>query len=228
MGCSLGLSMLFCIPTDANAQFFKRKKKKEQTEQGPKKKKETKSIAEVTKKAVALEGLFTMYRDSVSGETWMAIPESAFETEYIYFSQIEDGVLQTGNHRGAYRGSKVISFRKNYERIEVIGENTSFYYDPESPLAKTEKANINFPVLASMKIVGTNEDENIFLVSSDGLFKSEKINMIKPPARNGGKSALGKLSSNKTSIKHINNYPENLEVVVDYVYESTSPTGRPT
>ena len=119
----------------------------------------------------------------------MAIPQEAFQNEYIYFSQVEDGVLQTGNHRGSYRGSKVISFRKNYERIEVIGENTSFYYDPESPLSKTEKANINFPILASMKIIASDED-SMFLVSSDDLFKSEKIIRIKPPTRPGSKSAL--------------------------------------
>ena len=222
---SVFLSAILCLPTDSHAQFFKRKKKKtEQTEEGPKKKKESKSIAEVTKSAEQIDGLFTMYRDTVSGATWMAIPATAFEKEYIYFSQIEDGVLQTGNHRGAYRGSKVISFRKNYEKIEVIGENTSFYYDPESPLARTEKANINFPVLASLKIEATNDDESIYLVSSDGLFKSEKISQIKPPSQSGRKSALGKLSSSKTSITHINNYPENLEVVVDFVYESSSPT----
>ena len=91
---------------------------------------------------------------------------------------------------------------------------------PESPLARTEKANINFPVLASLKIEATNDDESIYLVSSDGLFKSEKISQIKPPSQPGRKgSALGKLSSSKTSITRINNYPENIEVVVDFVYD---------
>lgn len=216
--------MFICLPNQSQAQLFKKKKKTENSEDGSKKIIGLKSITEVTKNAVAQEGLFTMYRDTVSGETWMAIPNSAFEEEFIYFSQVEDGVLQTGNHRGSYRGSKVISFRKHYEQIEVIGENTSFYYDPESPLSKTEKANINFPVLASMKIEATNDSNSVYLVSSDALFKSEKINQIKPPSRQGGKSALGKLSSEKTKITHINNYPENLEIVVDYVYESSSPT----
>ena len=224
MCCSILLSTIICLPNTAHSQFFKKKKKKTELAENRPKKENGKSINEVTKKAKSIDGLFTMYRDTVSGETWMAIPESAFENEYIYFSQVEDGVLQTGNHRGSYRGSKVISFRKNYERVEVIGENTSFYYDPKSPLAKTEKANINFPVLASLKIVASNDDNSLFLVSSDGLFKSEKINRIKPQTRTGSKPALGKLSNEKTSITHINNYPENLEVVVDYVYESSSPS----
>ncbi len=224
LASSILLSTIICLPSESNAQFFKRKNNKtEQNEVAPKKNKEGKSISELTEKAVAEKGLFTMYRDTLSGETWMAIPQEAFQNEYIYFSQVEDGVLQTGNHRGSYRGSKIISFRKNYKRIEVIGENTSFYYNPESPLSKTEKANINFPILASMKIIASDEDST-FLVSSDDLFKSEKINRIKPPTRPGSKSALGKLSKDKTSITHINNYPENLEVVVDYVYESSNPT----
>ena len=224
LASSIFLTTFIYVPSESHAQFFKRKKKKtEQNEYGPKKNKYGKSISEVTKKAIAEEGLFTMYRDTVSGETWMAISQEAFQNEYIYFSQVEDGVLQTGNHRGSYGGSKIISFRKNYERIEVIGENTSFYYDPESPLSKTEKANINFPILASIKIIA-NDGDSMFLVSSDDLFKSEKINRIKPPTRPGGKSALGKLSKDKTSITHINNYPENLEIVVDYVYESSNPT----
>ena len=95
------LSTFICLPSESHAQFLKRKKKKtEHSEDGPKKNKDGKSISEVTKKAVAEEGLFTMYRDTVSGETWMAIPQEAFQNEYIYFSQVEDGVLQTGNHRG--------------------------------------------------------------------------------------------------------------------------------
>ena len=84
---SVFLSTILCLPTDSHAQFFKRKKKKtEQTEEGPKKKKGSKSIAEVTKSAEQIDGLFTMYRDTVSGATWMAIPATAFEKEYIYFS----------------------------------------------------------------------------------------------------------------------------------------------
>ena len=167
---------------DSHAQFFKRKNKKtEQTDEDSKKKKGSKSIAEVTKSAEQINGLFTMYRDTVSGATWMAIPDIAFEKEYIYFSQIEDGVLQTGNHRGAYRDSTVISFRKNYEKIEIIGENTSFYYDPESPLARTEKANINFPVIASLKIEATNDDENIYLCLRTAYSKARKSAKLNHP-----------------------------------------------
>ena len=144
---TLLMSALFIIPSTSNAQFFKRKKKKVENTEASKKKSNRKSIDEVTKQAEAFEGLFTLYRDTVTGESWMEIQESALGSEFIYFSQVEDGVLQTGNYRGAYQGSKIISFRKNYERIEILGENTSYYFDPESPLSKAESANINLSLI---------------------------------------------------------------------------------
>jgi hypothetical protein len=225
---TLLLSFIFINPTSSEAQFFKRKKKTEQSEDDTKKKSDFKKISAVTKGAEVFEGLFDMYRDTITGESWMAIPIEAFSSEYIYFSQVEDGVLQTGNFRGSYGGSKVISFRRAYNSIEIIGENTSYYFDPESPLSRAEDANINSPILASLKIIAVDKSDSVFLVSADDLFKSEKINMVKPPTRHGGKSALGKLSKEKTHITAFNNYPENLEVIVDYVYESSNPSVHAT
>ena len=47
--------------------------------------------------------------------------------------------------------------------------------------------------------------------------------MIKRPSRRPGESVLGKLSRDKTKIHRINNYPENTEVIVDYVYDNPAP-----
>lgn len=221
MGLSISLGLLTITSSDANAQFFKKKKKGANTEESTAKKKDGKSIKEVTKNAELVEGLFNMYRDTITGESWLEIPEEALTKEYIYFAQTEDGVLQTGYFRGSYGANKVISFEKNYEKLEVIEENVHYYFDPESPLAKAEDANINRPILASLKILA--KDSASYLVSADAIFLSEKMSMIKPPTRPGGKSAFGKLSRDKSKITNINNYPENLEIVVNYVYDSSNP-----
>ena len=221
MGLSISLGLLTITSSNANAQFFKKKKKGANTEESAAKKKDGKSIKEVTKNAELVEGLFNMYRDTITGESWLEIPEEALTKEYIYFAQAEDGVLETGYFRGSYGANKVISFEKNYEKLEVIEENVHYYFDPESPLAKAEDANINRPILASLKILA--KDSASYLVSADAIFLSEKMSMIKPPTRPGGKSAFGKLSRDKSKITNINNYPENLEVVVNYVYDSSNP-----
>jgi len=222
MTMSLILGLQVVAPNNIDAQFFKRKNKKETAENGDKS--DVKSISKITKDAEQFEGLFTMYRDTVTGESWMAIPEESLKKEFIYFSQVEDGVLQTGNFRGSYRSSKIITFHKHFDRIEVHQENTSYYFDPESPLSLAEHANINTPILASLEIIAKEGDDSIFLISGDALFLSENIAMIKPPSRPGRKSSLGKLSSKKTKITDFNIYPENLEVRVDYVYDNDNPS----
>ena len=211
-------------PQNAEAQLFKKKRKTELPGDKKSGKSDVKSIKEVTESAEKFEGLFTMYRDTVTGESWMAIPAEAFENEFIYFSQVEDGVLQTGNFRGSYRSNKIVTFHKHYDRIELHQENTGYYFNPESPLSKAEDANINSPILASLKILGEDSAGTTYLISGDALFLSEKISMIKPPSRSGRKSALGMLSKEKTKITEFNNYPENLEVKVDYVYDNASPS----
>ena len=221
---ALVIAFTSLTPQNADAQLFKKKKKTEFSDDKKSGKSDVKSINEVTESAERFEGLFTMYRDTVTGESWMAIPAEAFENEFIYFSQVEDGVLQTGNFRGSYRSNKIVTFHKHYDRIELHQENTGYYFDPESPLSKAEDANINSPILASLKILGEDSAGTTYLISGDALFLSEKISMIKPPSRSGRKSALGKLSKEKTKITEFNNYPENLEVKVDYVYDNASPS----
>ena len=139
MVMSLVLGIQAVAPNSFDAQIFKRKNKKEAAENGNKS--DVKSISKITKDAEQFEGLFTMYRDTVTGESWMAIPEESLKKEFIYFSQVEDGVLQTGNFRGSYRSSKIITFHKHFDRIEVRQENTSFYFNPESPLARYRSRN---------------------------------------------------------------------------------------
>jgi hypothetical protein len=94
---------------DMEAQRRKKKKKKGKTEMvaKPKPKKPKKSIATLTKKSKKMEGLFTVYQDTVTGAVKMVITKDQLNKDYIYFSQIADGVTEAGSFRGSYRGSNV-------------------------------------------------------------------------------------------------------------------------
>ena len=146
----LGGAIAF-LPTDAFSQRGKKSKKNKGTENAapPKRggKDDPKELKELTKDAVAFEGLFTLYSDTTNGKGWMAIPDSMLEKPFIYFSHVEDGVAESGYTRGSYRNSKVISFHKHFNRIEIHAENTNYYFDPESPLAKANEANINLSLI---------------------------------------------------------------------------------
>lgn len=210
------------ISNDMTAQKKGRKKKKDkdQTEE-PKEEKSDfdEKIAGCTK----YEGLFNVYIDTADGKSYLEIREDQLDKEYIYFSYIENGLLEAGAFKGSYRGSKVISFSKSYENIEIYAENTAYYFDESSPLSKASNTNINRPLLVSEKLHSKNKDGDRFLISGDAIFVSEKLQMVKPPSRPMAPSFLGNLSSSKSKVKSVNNYPENTEVRVKYVYDNGSP-----
>ena len=87
-------------------------------------------------------------------------------------------------------------------------------------LSKSSKANINDPLVISEEIIASNDDSTRFLINADKLFLTESFQQVKssyPSWYKGFK--LGSLSKDKTRYSEINNYPENTDVIVDYVYE---------
>ena len=224
---SLAALLLGFQPVEGWAQKGKKKRKgkKGETEQVDAKKKggkdDLKSVSDFTKDFRLTEGLFNLYQDKAKGSMYMHIPAEAMGNEFIYFSQVEDGVVLSGFHRGQYRGSKVISFHRHFGQLEVHAENTNFFVDPNNALSKAADANLNTPILASLKVEA--EDSSGVVISADALFLKEELQMVKPPTRPGRRSALGKLSKTKSKVVHVVNYPENTEVSVDYVYDTSSP-----
>ena len=225
---TLAASLLSLTPAEGLAQKGKKKKKgkKGDTEQVDGKKKGRKdglkSVADFTKDFKLDEGLFNLYQDTAKGSMYMHIPTEAMNDEFIYFSQVEDGVVSSGFFRGSYRGSKVITFHRHFGQLEVHAENTNFHVDPENALSKAADANLNTPILASLKVEA--EDSTGVIVSADAMFLKEELQMVKPPSRPGRKSALGKLSKTKSKVVDVANYPMNTELSVDYVYDNGNPT----
>lgn len=206
-----------CVAFPASAQKKKKGKKGKKTEAAPPEDK----LKDATKNCISFDGLFKMYQDTVTGKTFIEIKKEQLEKEYIYFSQVEDGVLEAGFFRGSYRGSKVIRFNRHFEHLEVISENTAYYYDENNALSKAKNANINTPIIASEKIEA--ENDSILLISGDALFLSEKFQMVKPPSFPGFPSLLGGLSKSKSKVLGFHNYPENTDISVMYVYDNPSP-----
>ena len=82
-------------------------KKKEKSD-----KKDEKTIADLTKSSKKIEGLFTIYQDTLTGDVKMVLKENQLNEDFIYFSQIADGVTEAGTFRGSYRGSTIINIKK--------------------------------------------------------------------------------------------------------------------
>jgi len=218
------ISILFLSVNPASAQK-KKKGKKGKTETKKKDKDALKKISEVTKKSKKIDGLFTIYQDTVTGSIKMVVSEAQLGNEYIYFSQIADGVLDAGSFRGAYRGSKVFKIQKYFNKIEFITQNTTSYFDPNSALSKSASANMSEGVMASLKIEAADKEKGLYLINADNLFLKETLSQVKPPKFPKQPStafSLGSLNKEKTKINAIRNYPENTDLAIEYVYSKGS------
>lgn len=183
------------------------------------------SMLDTLKNFKAYEGLFNLYLDTTSGSLLMKIQKSQVGKEYIYFSYTEDGVLPSGHHRGSFRYNRIFSVQRYYNRIELVMENTGYYFNPENAISKAAGANINRPVLASLKIIKEDKVSGDLLVSADNIFLSENLDPVKPFIRPGAQGQFdpGKFSREKSKYAKIRNYPANTDLVVEYVYENSSP-----
>ena len=222
---SLALVALFFL-TSSNAFAQKNKKNKKGKTTAVKKDKDAlKSIKEVTKKSKKIAGLFTIYQDTTTGSIKMVITKEQLGNEYIYFSQVANGVLDAGAFRGSYRGSKVFKIEKYFNKIEFVTQNTSSYFDPESALSKSASANLSGGIMASLKIEGVDKKNGLYLINADNLFLKETFSQIKPPRypkQSPMAFTLGNLNKEKTKVNAIRNYPENTDLAIEYVYSKGS------
>ena len=220
--CTLFLTLAVTGVQNTNAQFWKKKKKETPTQKAVPKKKD-KTIADLTKSSKKIEGLFTIYQDTVTGSVKLLVKEDQLNKDFIYFSQIANGVTDAGAFRGSFRANSVFHVTKYFNRLEFLAPNTSFYFDKNSALSKSSEANISHAVLASGKLLATDDEKGEYLIDADGLFLSETFTRIKQP-RFPGQSpfafSLGNLDKNKSKINEIKNYPENTNIKTEYVYSN--------
>lgn len=145
--CTLFLTLAIAGVQDTNAQFWKKKKKEAPVKTATAKKKD-KSIADLTKSSKKIEGLFTIYQNTVTGSVKLLVKEDQLNKDFIYFSQIANGVTDAGAFRGSFRANSVFHVTKYFNRLEFLAPNTSFYFDEKSALSKSSEANISDAVLA--------------------------------------------------------------------------------
>ena len=196
-----------------------------QTKKDDKKESKVKSIKDLTKSSNKTSGLFTIYQDSINGKLKMVVSENQLKKEFIYFSQIADGVTDAGRYRGSYQNEAIFYINRYFDKLEFISPNTNFYFDPKSPLSKSKNANISDAIFYSTKILAEDKVNKLFLIDVDKMFVSETLTRIKNPRRPGSSSArfsLGNFDKEKSKVKEIRNYPENTNLKTEYVYYNPS------
>lgn len=227
--------MLVAGTHDGMAQRKKKKKKNkastEQTVVSHEKKESRQRLADFVKNARVYEGLFTLYQDTTTGNVKMLIKDNQLDQEFIHFYYVENGAVEANAFRGQFKESIIFKIEKYYDRIEFVQQNTHYYFDPENALSKAADANISRAVLFSGKILAGNAGEGAYLIQADELFLQEVLGVIKPTgiqSFNPFAFKLGGLSRDKTKYLALKSYPANTDIVVEYVYENSSPINKGT
>ena len=220
------MAIVLLAPTNIEAQKKKKKKGKTETPAAPAPKAKEKKISDLIKSSKEIDGLFKIYQDTITGSLQMILTEDQLNKEYIYFTQIADAPGDMGFvGRGIYRGSKVFKIQKYFNKIEFITQNTSYYFDKDKAISKASEANLSHGNMASLKIEAHDKDKGQYLINADDLFLKETFSQIKPPRFPNQKPTaftLGNLDKNKTKINAIKNYPNNTDLIIEYVYSKPS------
>ena len=185
-----------------------------------------KSFADLINDSEKIEGFFDIYRNTKTGDLHIGIKPSQLDDAFIHIVSVVDSPVEAGLIRGI-NIEKILRIKRHFNRVEFINEPTTFYHDPESPLARASGAHMTPAVLAVADILAEDEASGIILIDGKTLLVSEALQQIKAspqPDFDPKKAfALGELDSARSKIYDARSYPKNTDWLIDYVYANPAP-----
>ncbi len=185
------------------------------------------SVSELLKNTVARPGLFELHQHKNTGELYIRFSKTQLGGEFIHVVQIQNALPEVGYLSGDYLAARIYSINRHFDRVEIRSEPTSLYFDRSHPLYRARHAGVTRSILASAVIAAEDEKSGDVYVKADELFLTEALRQIKPTpdpkAEPGDEFPIGELSAGKTRYVAVNNYPQNTDVTVEYVYENAAP-----
>ncbi|MES2455116.1 MAG: zinc-dependent metalloprotease [Bacteroidota bacterium] len=183
------------------------------------------TLADKIKSSKQIDGLFRLYRDTVTGSLQMYITKEQLGKNFIYQSFSMGGPTTLFLNQNMIRSTMLFQIQKSDDKIEFLQKNTNFYYDKNNAVSKAANVDVSDAVFFSDKF--SVEDKTGYLVSVDGLFMGDKLDPVKPtPAPGmppGAMFNLGSLNPSKTKYDKIRSFPKNTDVVVDLAYDNPMP-----
>jgi hypothetical protein len=183
------------------------------------------SLAEKTKGSKKIEGLFTVYQDTVNGSLQLFIKKDQLNKEFIYQSFSISGPTSLFLNQSMHRATEVFKIVKAFDKLEFHEVNTKLYYDSENAVSKTSGVDVPEAVMLSEKF--TVEDSTGYMITADALFLTEKMDPVKPLTPPGLPPGavfnLGSLNPSKSKYNSIRSFPQNTDVQVDLAYDNPAP-----
>lgn len=192
-------------------------------------KSDLKPVSEITKDSEHYAGLFDLYQNRKTGSVYLKIKPDQLGKDILHHMQVSQGTQsdEFQHLTGIYFDPRVLHFERHFDKVQVRQENTVFTFDPKNPISRASQANLNRPLLASLKIEAEDKDSGAIFINVDKLFLAESLRQLKsspnPEAKPGDRLPIGKLNEEKTTYVGLHNYPQNTDVEVEYIYENPEP-----
>ena len=181
-------------------------------------------IEEIVKDFTPFEGYFKTYQDTKTSEVYIVIEASDLGKEFIYFAHVAEGIMASGKVRGSYEDYGVFTISKHFETLRLERVLTSYRFDPEQAISKSSGANTSNSAIQVLPIKAYSENKEKFLINITGLLLSESLTKIVPVSDpdnpHSDMMRWGNVSSEKSRIRSIHNYPKNTDFQVEYVIEN--------
>lgn len=214
--------LMFLVTQGLNAEESK------QEDDAAEKKEDQTYIEEFVEDFEEIPGFFKTYRNNEENKIYLEINDGQLEKEFIYFAHIINGTAVSGMVKGSYVDEGIFEIEKDFENLRFNRILTSFYFDDDSPLKKSQGANTSNSTFSVFKIAAENEDGNTYLIDITGLLLSERLTPIvpimSPDSYHQGAMSWGQISPSKSRILNIHNYEENTDFQVEYVIENMAPS----
>ena len=185
-------------------------------------KKPAPGITDKVKSSKKIDGLFTVYQDTATGSLQLFVKKDQLGKEYIYQSFSINGPTSMYLNQSMHRSNFAFKVQKSFDKLEFVRVNTSFYYDAENPVSKTQNVDKPEAVFTAEKVAA--EDSTGYLISADGLFLSERMDPVKPVSQPSLFSTptfnLGSLNTAKSKYHNVRSFPNNTDIVVDLAYDN--------
>ncbi|MBK9109523.1 MAG: hypothetical protein IPM92_14400 [Saprospiraceae bacterium] len=110
------------------------------------------TLTDQVKSCKKTEGFFTLYQDTATGRIKLYIRKNQFNEEFLYQSFSMGGPAELFLNQNMIRETWLFKIRKNFERLEFVRSNASFYYDPKSPLSKAANVDVSEAIFFSEKL----------------------------------------------------------------------------
>ncbi|GLR17433.1 zinc-dependent metalloprotease [Portibacter lacus] len=206
--------VLSLLPTQSQAQFWKKKK---ETPAKPAEKKDKdskiKKYDEIIKDgAVTDTGLFTVHQ--VSDNYYFEIPFDLLEQEILVVSRIS-GFVKGLNFGGAGTKSKpqqVIRWQRKNDQLLLRTVSYNSVASEEDPIYQSVKNNNFEPIIMVFDIKAFNPDSTSAVIDIKSLFTTD-VEMLAPVSPRQRKAfELGSLDGKRSMISSMKSYPENTEI----------------